>query len=51
MNRPQKYANRQTDEMKMLPFDEDVPPSCAGDAAVACIAAVVIFSLILGWIA
>ena len=46
----QKYVNRQTDEMLRLPFEEDVPTTCAGDMAVGFLAAAAILAVIIGWL-
>jgi len=46
----QKYVNRQTDEMRRLPFEEDVPPTCTGDMAVGFLAAGVFLALLIGWL-
>ena len=46
----QKYVNRQTDEMRRLPFEEDVPTTCAGDMAVGFLAAAAILAVIIGWL-
>ena len=46
----QKYVNRQTDEMRHLPFEEDVPTTCAGDMAVGFLAAAAILAVIIGWL-
>lgn len=47
----QKYLNRQTPEMKRLPFEEDAPPTCTGDWAVGCLVAAVFLALLAGWLA
>jgi len=46
----QKYVNRQTDEMRPLPFEEDVPTTCVGDTAVGFLAAAAILAVIIGWL-
>ena len=47
----QKYVNRQTDEMRRLPFEEDVPVTCAGDMAVLFLIAAALLGVVCGWLA
>jgi len=46
----QKFERRQTPEMRRLPFEEDVPPTCAGDMAALFLVAAVLLGVACGWL-
>jgi len=47
----QKYERKQNEQMRLLPFEEDMPQICLGDYAVGFFVAAFFLALVLGIIA